>query len=599
VRAQASGAALKDLALNFPFVFDVQEAEKIAMPHVSDEQAEFNLDFEVEAPNADAPILAVVDSGVQEAHPMLQFAVADDGICLLPNEDIEDTADYVAPSGHGTRVAGAALYHQGIPGGGGEFQAPFWIRNVRVLDNNNLLPDSLFPPSMVKRVAEHCENSDGNNRIFNFSINATMPCRRSYMTAWGAAIDDVSHAKDVLMVVSSGNLPDESYSSRLGVLSALNNGIQYPDFLLEPGCRIANPAQSFQALTVGAVGINEFADEDFSCLATEDHPATYSASGFGLWGAIKPEVVAQVGDVVVSNEEPFESRIESETAISLARSTMHGGPMCDRDTLGTSFAAGVVSGLATQIEAEYPGLSSLTYKSIIASSASWPEWVGADERQLAVRTMGYGVVDADKALGNDEFRICLVQDGDQRISQRQTHLYKIVIPEEIRAPENEALVRVSVTLSYSARPRRTRRSIKRYYSSWVDWKSSRRNESFDSLAARAWKDADTDVDSSNDGAFPWTIGHASNYGVRGVTRSNSSCQKDWFTVPAYELPEEFGIAVTSHPGWDTDPESEARYSLVVTIEALDSDLPIYTPIQVALNELFVETEAEIEVQVAE
>lgn len=599
VRAEIPGSALKDLALNFPFVFDIQEAEDTSFPMVGDELAEFDFDFQTTSPVEDAPILAIVDSGMQEGHPMLEFAVTDDSFCLVPDLNDDDTADYVIPSGHGTRVAGAALYHRGIPQPGTAFQAPFWLRNIRVLDSNNLIRDNLFPPAMVKRAVDLCISNGRRSRILNASINATQPCRRTYMTAWAAAVDDISHKHDVLIVSSAGNLPDDSHASRLGVLSALNGDKQYPAYLAEPGSRIANPAQSFQTLTVGAVSIGEFSDDDHASIASEDQPASYSAAGFGIWGSIKPEVVAPVGDVVVSHEKPYDSRIEPDITISLPRSTLHGGPLCDRDTLGTSFAAALVSGLAAEIQASYPGLSALTYKSIIASSASWPDWVDAESREIAIRTLGYGVVDSEKALGNASNRVCLVQDGDQSIRQRQTHLYKIVIPEEIRAPENDVMIRVSVTMSYSSQPRRTRRSIKRYYSAWVDWKSSRRSESFDSLAARACKEADDDIDGSNDGAFPWTIGHAANYGVLGVTRSNSACQKDWFDVPAFELPSEFGIAVTCHPGWDTNPDSDARYSLVVAIEALDQEMPIYTPIRVALDELVAEAQAEVELQVSD
>lgn len=80
-----------------------------------------------------------------------------------------------------------------------------------------------------------------------------------------------------------------------------------------------------------------------------------------------------------------------------------------------------------------------------------------------------------------------------------------------------------------------------------------------------------------------------------MTRSNSACQKDWFEVASHELPDELGIAVTSHQGWDTNLDSESEYALVVVIESIGQQTPIYLPISVALEELVQELDLEIEV----
>jgi hypothetical protein len=54
-----------------------------------------------------------------------------------------------------------------------------------------------------------------------------------------------------------------------------------------------------------------------------------------------------------------------------------------------------------------------------------------------------------------------------------------------------------------------------------------------------------------------------------------------------------------HQGWSHDPDSTARYALVVTFEILGQEIPIYERLRTAVielqSQLQVETEAEIEV----
>ena len=63
---------------------------------------------------------------------------------------------------------------------------------------------------------------------------------------------------DILIVQSAGNLPTQGISPYLGIKDHLDAGRQYPAYLYEPSARIANPAQSLQALTVGSIAYGAF-----------------------------------------------------------------------------------------------------------------------------------------------------------------------------------------------------------------------------------------------------------------------------------------------------------------------------------------------------
>ena len=159
------------------------------------------------APDNDAPTVCVVDSGIQEAHSLLQPAIDQaTSYCFVPGKNANEVGDFVAPGGHGTRVAGAVLYGESVAKNGTP-QLPFWIQNARVLDENNSMPVEMFPPQALRAAVERFHLGP---RTRTFSITRSMPavyCRTRYMSAWAAEIDLLCATYDILVVQSAGNLP--------------------------------------------------------------------------------------------------------------------------------------------------------------------------------------------------------------------------------------------------------------------------------------------------------------------------------------------------------------------------------------------------------
>ena len=90
------------------------------------------------------------------------------------------------------------------------------------------------------------------------------------MSAWAATVDRLSFDKDILFIQSAGNiLIDTGQIANPGVLEHLQAGRVYPDFLYEPSFRVANPAHSFQALTVGSVSYGSFSDPQWSTFSSQ------------------------------------------------------------------------------------------------------------------------------------------------------------------------------------------------------------------------------------------------------------------------------------------------------------------------------------------
>ncbi|HBP89969.1 MAG TPA: protease [Nitrospiraceae bacterium] len=624
IRLKIPGKGLKDFVLNYPYIFEVVEPEDIALPQqLGEPGAEPEQVATPIAPDSNAPTVCVIDSGIQEGHVLIQPAIDQKtSHCFLPAKSTNDVADFVTPGGHGTRVAGAVLYGE-IVAKDGTPQLPFWIQNARVLDEHNSMPVEMFPPEALRSVVKRFHLGPRQTRIFNHSINANVYCRTRYMSAWAAEIDSLCEAYDVLVVQSAGNIPISSISPNLGVKDHLNAGRDYPSYLYEASARIANPAQSLQALTVGSIAYGSWEVGNWCTFAPEsDRPSAFSRSGPGIWKVIKPEVVEYGGDNVRTRNALTDVQTGGLIAAAcpeLVRSTMFPpGPRYDRDETGTSFAAPKVARIGAQLQLLFPDEPALLYRALIVQSARWPTWAETlmaelshldprdnvekrkqllDEISQIIRCIGYGLPDEDRATVNTDHRTTFITTGETPIHARECHIYQIPIPPQLRGQADEFDIRIEVTLSYVAQPRRTRRNLRRYLSTWVDWKSSKLGEGLSDFRVRAMKDEEDVAEGLPGSVLPWALHENPKFGlIRDTKRNSGTVQKDWAIVKSNKLPDQFCIAVVGHPGWSQDPDSTARYALAVTFEILGQEIPIYEPLRAASIELQTQVEAEVEAE---
>jgi hypothetical protein len=602
---QISGLGLKDLVFNFPYVFEVTEQENIYEPVLPEHEISGYESYSLilESPNEDAPKVCIIDSGIQEEHPLLKNAIdSNNSTSWIPSE-INLTADMVGNGGHGTRVAGAVLYPKIIPREG-IYRAVCWLQNARILNSDCRLSDRLYAPSLLKDIVEYYYNQTGT-RIFNHSLASDAPCRTRYMSSWAFTIDRLSYEKDILLIVVAGNIPLDSYrtSPRLSVRHHLLAGREYPDYLTENSCRIANPSQSFQALTVGSITSNSFRDLSWSSLGEKDEPSPFSCSGLGIWDTIKPEVVEYGGDILKDENQPPNFICNTNTSPELVRSTLSPtpSPLVAADAFGTSFAAPRVTHIAARLAAEFPNESCLLYRALIVQSARWPDWALAktnEEKYNVIRQIGYGIPDVERAISNTPNRITLITQGKKLIKAGEVDIYQVKLPDSLRSPGEEFEILLEITLSYKAQPRRTRRNRRKYLSTWLDWDCSKTGEDSKHFLGRMLANHKIPEDAEKgDELFTWTLGKEKRYrSIKNVSRSIGTIQKDWAVVKSYNLREAFCIAVVGHEGWNNDPFAEVPYSLVVSFEAIQADIPIYTPMVEAQIETEVQTETEIEIQ---
>jgi hypothetical protein len=582
-----SGKGFKDLVFNYPYLFEVEEAEPVDGINFGEGVELVGYAPTLLPPTEDAPKVCVIDSGIQEAHRLLSPAIdITKSKCFVPDE--EGIADFVSGGGHGTRVAGIILFPSGVPKEG-NYQMPCWIQNARVLDQHCRLHEQLYPPALMEKIVG--EYHRAGTKIFNLSINALSPHRLIHTSAWAATIDKLSWENDLLFVISTGNIRyDLGLVNSPGIEHYLRTGRDYPDYLFEKSCRIANPGHSAQAITVGSICFDKYEDEDSESFGRRGEPSAFTRVGPGIWGMIKPDVVEYGGDYVRNKSGHPNIRVAPQTCPELVRSVLSGGPAVSRDDVGTSYAAPKVTHIIALLQRSIPEGSALLYRALLVQSARWPEWAEKSSENLFshLRYLGYGIPDSDRSLRNSEYRVTFV--GEDSVGPSQAHVYSVRIPDNLRRPGDSFRIRIEVTLSYKAIPRRTRRRTKSYLSNWLHWEPSKIGESLEAFQSRILRHINLEKAEEEDtNTLPWIIKQRRNQGVKEVNLSESTIQKDWCYIESNQLPPDFGLAIVGHKGWEKDRKAEVPYAVVVSFEAVEQDIQIYEQIRV-------ENEVEIHVR---
>ena len=212
-----------------------------------------------------------------------------------------------------------------------------------------------------------------------------------------------------------------------------------------------------------------------------------------------------------------------------------------------------------------------------------------------LRHIGYGIPDVHRATENDDYRVTLITPNLLELGEGEAHIFQVPIPEDLSSVGEDYDILVEVTLSYAAKPRATRRYAKGYLSTWLDWCCSRIGERPEIFARRIFEKGASIED---DGNFKWFLGESINHGIAdGYSRKKGTLQKDWCVIKSNQLNDAFCIAVRGHKGWGG--LFKAKYSLVVSFEAINQDVPIYESIKTEMETEIDNSEIEVEMHIDE
>lgn len=393
------------------------------------------------APESDAPLVAVVDSGVRAAHPILAGAVHD----AIALSGLGDGADR---HGHGTAVAGIVVRGplEAALATGVADNPPCRVLSIRVLDQNNNFPVGITWPHELESAVRYAAAEGA--RVVNISIgDPGTPYRGARSTPVAAVLDSLAKELKLVIVVSAGNVPLARYSMNCADISS-----DYPDAVLdEQDCAIIDPAPAALALTVGAVVSKETPGSvGRRPIGQRGWPSPFSRRGPGIGGSLKPELVAPGGTYAVEANGDIVD--DDELGCIVADGTGSAGAVL-RVEKGTSFAAPMASRAAAAVLQQYPAFGPNLVRALVLQGASddlpsfLPSRPNVGERgllSLCRQLIGYGQVRLDESVRSGPGRTVLVAEDDIGIDG--VHVYEVPIPSTFF--ETGGARGITVTLAY-------------------------------------------------------------------------------------------------------------------------------------------------------
>ena len=402
-----------------------------------------------EAPSApaDAPGIAVLDSGIVAGHPVLGPAVGDVQ-SFLPGVSAADQ------HGHGTFVSGIALYDDVADRLRNRVFIPeLRIFSGRILDAGNR-GDPYLIENQVERAVRYFAGEYGC-RIFNLSYgDLNKPYRNRHVAGLAVTLDALSRELDVLFVVPTGNYEGDDTGPG-------DWGTEYPSYLTTDASTLLDPAPALSALTVGSLARNERNsrwphDPGYRPVARSDQPSPFTRHGPSVNGAIKPDVVDYGGNMMLDARAGNRPMNGAQGAGELSTSHRFAAGQPFAEDSGTSFATPRVANAAAHVLREYPDASVDLCRALLVAHARTPtacsQLYAGDEDALRNVT-GYGLVDRSALYRSLED--CVTLWAEEALENRRHHFYELPVPAEFWSPGRRER-EVTVALAYRPAVRTTR-----------------------------------------------------------------------------------------------------------------------------------------------
>ena len=542
------------------------------------------------APDGSNVAVCLLDSGVRRTHPLIAPALAAaDCHTINPAWGADDTAAW---QGHGTRMAGVALYGDLVPvlAGNEPIALPYRLESVRILPPAADPPNNpdLYGAITGEAISRAEIQAPQRRRAVAMAVTSTNPTR-GRPSSWSAAVDQLcfEEAGQRLIILAAGNiLVDLMPADHL-----LRNDVEPVD----------DPAQAWNALTVGAftekVDITDAAFAGYTAIAPagELSPRSRTSVAWDRQWPVKPDVVFEGGNLAHDGAAPGAAIDDLQLLTTYYRPENR-----YFTTLGdTSSATALAAGMAGSILAARPRLWPETVRALIVHSAEWTPAMQAridvcngakNQIQALVRRYGYGVPDLGRALLSARNDLTLMVEDELQpfqhekgaaVKTRDMKLHRLPWPREQLAALGAASVELRATLSYFVEPNPGERGWTRrhrYASHGLRFRVKSATESLNEFRARINQAARDEEEGApiGAGAEEWLL---------GTFRDRGSIHSDVWRGAAADLADRDAIGVFPVSGWWKEKpfleryDGLARYALIVTVRAPGSDVDIYTPVE--------------------
>lgn len=561
-------------------------------------------------PEEDAPAVCLLDTGVNRGHPLIEnLLTAEDLGTVLPHHG---AADHPTPAySHGTPMAGMAAYDdlRKLMLSSGTWEQVHRLESVKVIhegDEHN--PENYGEVTRQAISTPEIAHSD-RSRVFCMALTQRGTHDQGKPSSWSAAVDASTAGMNEqgnprrVMFISAGNIRDYR------AFRYLETNRESP---------IENPAQSWNAITVGAMtrrtSITEKDDESRRARAIgsfdELSPFSRTSASWDPKWPIKPEIVLEGGNLAQTESGAIIER-ESLEPISTA-SNFRSRPLCNMNA--TSAATASASRIGAILMKKMPGYWAETYRGLVVHSAKWtsamlgpinPHETGnSGAVQQLLRMYGFGMPNTERLFGSGESGVTMIiQDYIQpydpgspagKAKLGYFNLHDLPWPRGVFDEHPDVELALKVTLSYFIEPnpgsRCWEKSLKYRYASHLLRFSFKRatedEETFrNALEKRIQEDEQQELEFGGGRAQAdpkWAVGPK----LRG--KAGSLVQDIWKGSPA-ELAEMGQVAVYPAKGWfatrsfPEDHESynchqrQVRYSLILSIDA-EQEIGLYSSV---------------------
>ena len=582
-------ATMGRLFLNCDSVAELRRAKDTPGQFVSlsnAEQAELATDLaqRVRTPVREDISVCILDTGVTQTHPLIAPALdVSDVHRYEPTWDAADTR------GHGTNMAGLALYGDLASSimSAQPVELTHRLESVKILPDQGENDPKLYGAITRDAVSQAEISAPNRKRSVCLAVTSDIDTNRGGPSSWSAAIDQLCFGDENskrLLLISAGNI-------RVGI-----SKVNYPaQNEIEP---IENPAQAWNAITVGAftekTAINDPSFVGWEPLAPEGElcPTSRTSISWERQWPVKPDILMEGGNWATSGED-------CDCPDDLGILTTHHDPTIRHFDIfrDTSAATAAASNLAGRIFAVMPERWPETIRALMVHSAEWTPPMKAQfdaaraehQKRVLLRKYGYGVANYDRAIlsaandltliAEDELQPFWKEEGS--IKTRHMNLHEFPWPRTELEQLGEAEVELRVTLSYYIEPNPGDRGWlrkHRYASHALRFAVKREHESIPEFRSRI----NAAVEAEEAGLAPvpggtddWLLGRIRNLG---------SIHSDHWYGSAATLAQKSAIGIYPIGGWwKENPghkryDKRIRYSLIVSIRAASSEVDIYTPV---------------------